>query len=97
MDTAERLPPVTSVRTSWLEICEEFPNEWVCLLDVDRDARGAIAWGRVVAHGASIERALDQIAPPDPDTTVVHTAGRPMWTPRIEIVDESRDVVPTRR
>lgn len=38
----------------------------------------------------TIERALGQIEPPIPDTTVVHTAGRPMWTPRIVVIDESR-------
>jgi hypothetical protein len=82
---------------SWLEICEQHPNQWVCLLDIDRAPSGSIRSARVVSHDPSIERALDQIEPPDPDTTVVHTAGRPLWTPRIEIVDESRNGVPPRR
>jgi hypothetical protein len=82
---------------SWSEICRQYPSQWVCLLDIDRDPDGSIRSARVVSHDLSIERALDQIDPPDPDMTVVHTAGRPMWTPRIEIVDENRDDVPSRR
>ena len=97
MDAAEQLAPSESKRTSWLEICEQHPNEWVCLLDIDLGPGGSIHSARVVSHDASIERALDQIDPPNSDTTVVHTAGRPLWTPRTEIVDESRDLVRSRR
>jgi len=73
------------------------PNEWVCLLDIAHDPDGSIRSARVVSHDDSIERALDQIDPPNPDTTVVHTSGRPLWTPRIEIIDESRDLLRSRR
>ena len=97
MDAAERLAPSRSERASWFEICRQYPSEWVCLLEIDRDADGTITSARVVGHDPSMERALDQMFTPDPDTAVVHTAGRPMWTPRIEILDESRDVVPSRR
>lgn len=82
---------------SWAEICAQHPNEWVCLLDLDHGPDGRICAARVVGHDPSIERALDQIEPPNPDTTVVHTAGRPMWTPRIEVIDESRDLLRSRR
>jgi len=88
---------MSSATLRWDEICAEHPNEWVCLLDIAREPDGSIGSARVVSHAPSIERALDQIEPPNPDTTVVHTAGRPMWTPRIEIVDESRDIVRSRR
>lgn len=82
---------------SWAEICAQHPNEWVCLLDIERGPDGRIGSARVVGHDPLIERALDQIEPPNPDTTVVHTAGRPMWTPRIEVIDESRDLLRSRR
>lgn len=87
----------TETTSSWFEICRRYPNQWVCLLDIDRDSDGSIHSARVVSYDPSMDRALDQIEFPDPDTTVVHTAGRPMWTPRIEIVDENRDDVPSRR
>jgi hypothetical protein len=89
--------PQTLETWSWAEICARHPNQWVCLLGIECESDRSIRSARVVSHDPSIERALDQIDPPDPDTTVVHTAGRPMWTPRIEIVDESRDAVPSRR
>jgi hypothetical protein len=97
MSTAENLAPISVASLSWVEICEQHPNEWVCLLDIAREADGSIRSARVVSHDSSIERALDQVDAPDPDTTVVHTAGRPLWTPRIEIVDESRDLLRSRR
>ena len=98
MDAAKQVAPSeTEPLLSWAEICEQHPNEWVCLLDIDRESDGSIRSARLVGHDPSIERALEQIEPPDPDTTVLHTAGRPLWTPRMEIVDESRDVVPSPR
>ena len=93
---ARGLAPI-SIALSWSEICQQYPNQWVCLLDIDSESDGSIRSARVISHDPMIERALDRIEPPDPDMTVVHTAGRPMWTPRIEIVDENRDDVPSRR
>jgi hypothetical protein len=96
MSAAKKLAPISS-SSSWAEISKLYPNEWVCLLDIDREPGGPIRSARVVSHDPSIERAIDQVDPPDPNMTVVHTAGRPLWTPRIEIVDESRDAVPSGR
>src|SRR5262245_58142751 len=97
MSAAEKLAPTSAVPLSWAEICALDPNECVCLLDIDRESDGSIRSARIVSHDPAIERALDRIDPPDPDTTVVHTAGRPLWTPRIEIIDESRDLLRSRR
>jgi hypothetical protein len=96
MNSAELLAPSMSQRMSWVEIRERHHNEWVCLLEIDHKPDGSIRSARVVGHDRSIERALDQIDPPNPDTTVVHTARHPLWTPRIEIVDESRAGEPVR-
>lgn len=93
MRATDKIASTSAASLSWPRICQLYPDEWVCLLDIDRDAGGSIRAARVVSHDRSIERALDQIDPPDPDTTVVHTAGHPLWTPRIEVVDESRDPV----
>jgi hypothetical protein len=97
MSTTQNLAPTSSMMLSWGEICKLHPKEWVCLLDIDLEPDGSIRSARVVSHDPSIRRALDQIDPPDPDTTVVHTAGHPLWTPRIEIVDEGRVVIRARR
>ncbi len=91
MSLAQNISSTTGESLSWARICEEHPNEWVCLRDVENDARGVICSARVVSHDRSIERALDLAEPAEADTTVVHTSGRPLWTPRTEILDESRD------
>jgi hypothetical protein len=94
MEAAKPLTPTDAL--SWGEICACYPNEWVCLIDIDEIA-GSIRCARVIGHDRSIRLALDQIGTSNPDTTVVHTWGRPLRTPRIEVVDESRDFVRSRR
>ena len=37
-------------RLSWEEIKKRFPNEWVCLVDVDRPNMGHVVSGVVYAH-----------------------------------------------
>jgi hypothetical protein len=59
--------PTSTHPLSWGEICELHPNEWVCLLDIDCEPNGSIRSARVASHDRSIERALDQIDPPNPD------------------------------
>ena len=82
---------------SWSDICQHYPNQWVCLLDMHHGPDGAIQSARVIAHDASIANALDQLGTSNPDAAVVHTWGRPLKTPRIEVVDESRDRIRARR
>ena len=38
---------------TWKEICERYPDEWVCLVEVDYldDRNFAFRTGRVVGHG----------------------------------------------
>jgi hypothetical protein len=97
MSLAQSVSSASVASLSWRQICEEHPNEWVCLRDVENDARGLISAARVISHDRSIERALDLAEPAEADTTVVHTSGRPLWTPRTEILDESPNDVRSRR
>jgi hypothetical protein len=97
MRLAQSISPTSAESRSWAQICEEQPDEWVCLRDVDNDVSGRIRSARVVSHDRSLERALDLAEPADADTTVVHTSGHPLWTPRTEILDESRDDLRSRR
>ncbi|HWO18419.1 MAG TPA: hypothetical protein VNO30_06570 [Kofleriaceae bacterium] len=87
----------TSSALSWAEICQQYPNEWVCLLDIDHELDGSIRSALLISHDRSIVAALDRLGTSKPDTTVVHTWGHPLQTPRIEIVNESRDLVRSRR
>lgn len=75
--------------TSWADISQRYANEWVCLLDIEHGPDGSIKSARVIAHDGSITKALDQLGSANPDATIVHTWGRPLWTPRTEIVDET--------
>ncbi len=59
---------------SWTEICRAYPNQWVCLLDIDRGSDRLIRSARVIGSDPSMERAIEQIEPPDVDMTVVHTS-----------------------
>ena len=96
MSAAERVTPATEP-AAWGEICKRYPNAWVCLLDVDHEPDGSIRAARVICQDRSILQVLDQLGTSNPDATIVHTWGRPLRTPRIEIVDESRVLIRARR
>jgi len=96
MSTVQNLARATALAISWAEICMLHPDEWVCLLDIELEPDGSIRSARVVGHDPSAVDALDQIDPPDPDTTLVHTAGRRLHMPRFEMTDEIRDLIRAR-
>jgi len=88
----------TSATTlSWDEICARYDDQWVALLDMAYQPDGSIHSARLVGSSGSMHDLLDQLGLSTPDATVMHTRGRPLRTPRFEIVDESRDLVPARR
>ncbi len=64
-------------RLTWTAITQRHPCEWVLLLETDDDADGRIGSARVFDHDRSALALLDRhgIAP---DTTLIHTAGRPL-------------------
>ena len=45
--------PLISEPLTWNEICERYPDEWVCLVEIDRpdDNNFAFRTARVVGHG----------------------------------------------
>jgi hypothetical protein len=97
MSVAEKIARTSVDSLSWVRICEQHPNEWVCLRDIENEPGGAIRSARVLGHDRSMRQALAQLAPLQPDTLVVHTGGRPLRLPRIEMTDEIRDIVRRRR
>jgi len=58
-------PPFISEPLTWKQICDRYPNEWVCLVeiaeinDTDFDFRTA----RVVGHGKTRKASYDQARP----------------------------------
>lgn len=97
MGAAEKVGTTGLVRLTWATICEHYPREWVCMIDVERAPDGTIQSGRVSHHHRSMKHALAQIDTSQPDTIVVHTAGRPLHPARLEMTDEIRDIVRARR
>lgn len=98
MDAAERFAPQAAGQPlSWSRICEQYPNEWVLLLDVEEAADGSIRSGCLIGHDRSMKQLLLQIGPSQPNTVILHTSERPLRFPRIEMTDEIRDIVRPRR
>jgi hypothetical protein len=65
MTAAEALAPTISEPLTWDEICARYPDEWVCLVEMDflhpngLDFRTA----RVVGHGRTRQAPFDQASP----------------------------------
>lgn len=55
MDAAEQLGPGTTEPLPWAEICERYPDQFVCLIDVVtvEPWSPAIASARVAGHGST--------------------------------------------
>jgi hypothetical protein len=99
MYAAEMITPTIMAPLGWEEICDRHPNEWVCLIDVECQTDGPIRSARVVGHHQSLRAALQQVDSWSSDrmVTYVHTGGRRLRFPRIEMTDEIRDIVRARR
>jgi hypothetical protein len=97
MSAALKRAPMGTAPPSWARICELHPNEWVYLFDVDTTPDGDIRSARLISHDKSMKRALAQLGASQPGTVVLHTGGRPLRFPRIEMTDEIRDIVRSRR
>jgi len=97
MRAAEKVTPTSLGSLSWAKICEQHTNEWVCLLDVENAPDGSIRSARVIGHDRSMRQALAELGVTPPGAVVVHTGGRPLRFPRIELTDEIRDIVRPQR
>jgi hypothetical protein len=83
---------------TWAEICARYPDEWVCLVEVDRvDPREfEFRTARVIGHGKTQRDSMDQASPWLPHyeeichhyTSTLHIR---YLSPRIIIDDETRD------
>jgi hypothetical protein len=95
--TAEKL--AATLDPSWEHICERHPDEWVALAEVELGSTGEITAGQVVAHDRSMKLLLKQLDAwsGGREVTCVQTAGRTLHRARIEMTDEIRDVVRSRR
>lgn len=62
MNTAEQLAPSISEALSWAEICSSYPEQWMCLVEIERGdlAPETIRSARVVGHGKTRRGPLEQ-------------------------------------
>jgi len=61
MSAAEKIAPKVSEFLTRAEICERYPNEWVCLVEVEHETNGLIRSAQVVGHGATPTKSLEQV------------------------------------
>ncbi len=62
MATGEKLEPEISDTLTWAEICQGYPDEWVCLVETQyaRPNDIAIVSARVIGHGKTKREPVEQ-------------------------------------
>ena len=65
MHAAEKLGPTISQPLTWAQICDLYPDEWVCLVEVEHEHPngGEVVKARVVGHGKSRKEPFVQARP----------------------------------
>jgi hypothetical protein len=65
MNVAEDLTQAISEPLTWDEICARYPDQWVCLVEIERTEPQNFAFrtARVVGHGKTRREPLDQARP----------------------------------
>ena len=65
MSADDTSTPVISEPLTWAEICERHPEEWVCLVEIDKSQpnRFDFRTARVVGHGKAPRDPLEQANP----------------------------------
>jgi hypothetical protein len=62
MSVAEKIAPTITEQLTWAEICERYPDEWVCLVEIEHETPTGVALksARVVGHGKTRKEPFDQ-------------------------------------
>jgi hypothetical protein len=65
METAQALTRSISEPMTWAEICARYPDQWVCLVEMDRvhPAGFDFRTARVIGHGKTRREPFDQALP----------------------------------
>ena len=55
MNAAEQLAPVITDALTWPQICDQYPDQWVCVVEIQWDEPRMFHFrnARVVGHGAT--------------------------------------------
>ena len=104
MDAAEQMAPRMTEPLTWVEICDRYPDQHVCLVEIDRVLPRGLDFrtARVVGHGISRQEALDQARPWRDGTAEIgfRFTGRTNVSyvrPALILDDETRDAIRYRR
>ena len=101
MNAAEQLAPTITEPLTWAEMCERYPDEWVCVADIDYDHPRVFDFrtARVVGHSKTKREAFDQARPWWNHYKLMagYFTGaltvRPFVRPSIILDDETRDAI----
>jgi hypothetical protein len=105
MDAAEKLVPSVSEPLTWGEMRTRYPDEWVCVVEIDRiHPHGAeFRTARIVSHGKTRREAFEEARPWwDHYKEIGHYftgrfSSRPLLRPALILDDETRDAIRYRR
>lgn len=105
MSAAEKIAPEISETLTWRQICERYPDQWVCVVEVARASPNAfeILAARVIGHGKTRRAPFEQARAWHATYELIghYYTGKlkppvPRY-PRIVMTDEIRDLVRSRR
>lgn len=104
MSAAEALAPEISEPLTWAEICARYPDEWVCIVEIDYIHPNGLEFrtARVIGHGKTRRAPIEQAkAWWDQYELIGHfyTGRIAVKPPRPSIIldDETRDAIRYRR
>jgi hypothetical protein len=100
MQSTKMLTPPVSEPLTWAEICERYPDQRLCLVEVDlvHPNGPAIRSARVLGHGKTLDEAIDQAWPWREHYEMITLDGTgPVRIryprPRLILDDETRDAI----
>lgn len=104
MGAAEKIEPKIPEPLTWAEICERYPDQQVCLVEIDRiHPRGLdFRTARVVGHGKTRREAFEQSHAwrdryPELGFRFTGQAKTPLVRPSWILDDEARNAIRYRR
>jgi hypothetical protein len=92
--------PFVSARLTWIEICEMYRYQWVCLVDIEKIEDGfEVHSARVVGQGNTRQEALDQarsfhVQHHTPDEELAPYLSRPFGVPKRQVAPEWETIEP---
>jgi hypothetical protein len=99
MNAAELIEPTITEPLTWAEICERFPDEWVCLVEIDYMRPGSFEFrmARIVSHGKTRREAFEYARRWQAQYKLIghyftgRVTAQPLLRPALVLDDETRD------